>query len=206
VTAGTPGSPDTPIVSPVAANPQNKTIDADVSGQGVAYVGPPIRDERAATAMDFIADYLFRDTTGVVSKTIDPTSDNYVNGQFITLRDPGIMLVTIGGSKAADLQSQVVAALQKMTQPLDPAAFAAAREAFLYHLASDAQTPDEQTSNLGWYSTEGNPAYAPSSEDSAYWEAARSLDPQFVASVARQYLAHPVVVSLIQTSDKGSSS
>lgn len=206
VTAGTPGSPDPSIVSPVAPDPQNKSLTADVSGEGVGWVGPPIRDERAATAMDFIADYLFRDRTGVVSQTIDPTSDAYVNGQFITLHDPGVMIVAIGGSNAAALETQVVAAVQKMQQPLADGAFAAAREAFLYHLASDQQTPDEQTSNLGWYTAEGNPSYAPSSEESAYWKAARSLDPAFVASVARTYLAHPVVVRLIEPAGKDTSS
>jgi predicted Zn-dependent peptidase len=206
VTAGSPGTADAPIVSTVAPAPQNETIDAAVAGQGVAWTGPPISDERAATAMDFVADYLFRDGTGIVSKTIDPTSDNYVNGQFITLHDPGVMLVSIGGSKSTAIETQVVSAVESMRTPLDPAAFAAARQAFLYHLAADSQTPDEQAANLGWYATEGNAAYAPSSDQSAYWKAAESLDPQYVASVVKRYLAHPVEVHLIATTTKDSAS
>jgi predicted Zn-dependent peptidase len=200
VTEGTPGAPDPPITSTVAQNPQSRTINAAVPGEGLAWIGPPIADERAATAMDFVADYLFRDRTGTVAKTIDPTGDDYVIGQFITLHDPGVMLVTIGGSKNAALEAKVTAAVQAMQQPLDPAAFAAAREAFLYHLAADAQTPDQQAANLGWYTAEGNPGYAPSSEQSSYWKAARSLDAAYVASVVKQYLAHPVIVRLIETS------
>jgi len=202
VTAGTPGSPDAPLASTLASAPADRSITAEVPGEGLAWVGPPIRDERAATAMDFIADYLFRDRTGIISKAIDPTSDDYVNGQFITLHDPGVMLVTIGGSKSAAVQTQVLAAITKLEQPLDPAAFAAAREAFLYHLAAEAQTPSQQAANLGWYTTEGNGAYAPSSEQSDYWKAARSLDPAFVASVVKKYLEHPVVVHLLAATAK----
>lgn len=202
VTAGTPGPADGPISSAVASAPENKTIDAAVPGEGLAWVGPPISDERAATAMDFVADYLFRQNTGTVTKALDPTGDAYVNGQFITLHNPGVMLVTIGGSKNAAVEAKVLAAVQAMAQPLDPATFAAAREAFLYHLAADTQTPQQQAANLGWYAAEGNAAYAPSSEQSSYWKAARSLDPAYVASVVKQYLAHPVIVRLIEASSK----
>ncbi|HUA09641.1 MAG TPA: insulinase family protein [Candidatus Acidoferrales bacterium] len=206
VTAGAPGSPDGPILSSPAPAPVDKTITAAVSGEGVAWTGPPISDERAATAMDFIADYLFRDGTGVVSKALDPTGDSYVNGQFITLHDPGVMLVTIGGSKPADVEASVLAAIAKLEQPLDPATFAAAREAFMYHLAADTQVPSAQADNLGWYTAEGNGSYAPSDASSTYWKAARSLDPQFVASVVKKYLAHPVVVRLITPTSKESTS
>jgi predicted Zn-dependent peptidase len=202
VTSGSPGAPDSPIGSMLATAPAGRTINAAVSGEGLAWTGPPIADERAATALDFVADYLFRDETGTISKALDPTGDAYVNGQFITLHDPGVMLVTIGGSKPADVESQVLSAIAKLTEPLDGASFAAAREAFLYHLASDAQLPSQQADNLGWYSSEGNAAYAPSDESSTYWKAARSLDPQFVASVVKKYLAHPVVVRLITTASK----
>jgi predicted Zn-dependent peptidase len=205
VTAGTPGSPDAPIASSLANAPADKTIDAAVTGEGLAWTGPPIADERAATALDFIADYLFRDETGVVTKELDPTGDDYVNGQFITLHDPGVMLVTIGGSKPADVESKVLAAISGLQTPLDSASFAAAREAFLYHLASDSQAPLEQADNLGWYAAEGNSAYAPSDGASTYWKAARSLDPGYVASIAKKYLAHPVVVRLITTTNSKDS-
>jgi len=202
VTAGTPGTPDAPIVSATAPAPADRTLTAAVTGEGLAWTGPPIADERAATALDFVADYLFRDQTGVVSKALDPTGDAYVNGQFITLHDPGVMLVTIGGSKPALVETQVLAAVSGLQQPLDAASFAAAREAFLYHLAADSQSPTEQADNLGWYSSEGNGAYAPSDAQSTYWKAARSLDPQYVASVVKKYLAHPVVVRLITATSK----
>lgn len=202
VTAGTPGAADAPIVSATAAAPIDKTVNAAVAGEGLAWTGPPIADERAATALDFVADYLFRDQTGVVSKALDPGGDAYVNGQFITLHDPGVMLVTIGGSKPAKVETQVLTAIASLQQPLDAARFTAAREAFLYHLAADSQSPTEQADNLGWYSSEGNGGYAPSNAASTYWRAARSLDPQYVASIVKKYLAHPVVVRLITTASK----
>lgn len=202
VTAGTPGKPDAPLTSTPATSPSDATIDGQVSGEGMAWMGPPISDERSATALDFVADYLFRDQTGVVSKQIDPTSDAYVEGQFITLNDPGVMLITIGGSKPAQTASLVNDAIAKLETPLDPATFAAAREAFLYHLASDAQSPEEQADNLGWYAAEGDGAYAPSDSASTYWKAARSLSPEFVASVVKKYLAHPVVVHVIAAPSK----
>jgi len=205
ITAGAPGSPQSPISSTLATAPADRTITAAVSGEGLAWTGPPISDERAATALDFVADYLFRDETGTISKSLDPTGDAYVSGQFITLHDPGVMLVTIGGTKSAALESQVLSAIGAMQQPLDAKTFAAAREAFLYHLASDTQTPIEQADNLGWYSSEGNVGYAPSQAASTYWKAARSLDADFVASVVRKYLAHPVVVRLISTPSKESA-
>ena len=52
-------------------------------------------------------------------------------------------------------------ALSKMRTPMDAQTFNAAREAFLYHVAVDTQTPQERADNLGWYSVEGNVGYAP---------------------------------------------
>ncbi len=206
VTAGTTGSADAPIPSSIAAAPADKTINAAVTGEGLAWTGPPIADERAATALDFVADYLFRDQTGVVTKALDPTGDAYVNGQFITLHDPGVMLVTIGGSKPAGVETKVLAAIAALQTPLDAASFSAAREAFIFHLAADSQAPTEQADNLGWYAAEGNGAYAPSDGTSTYWKVARSLDPDYVASVVKKYLAHPIVVHLITTTSKDSTS
>jgi predicted Zn-dependent peptidase len=201
VTAGKPGNADAPVQSQVATSPPEATNATGlVSGEGIAWVGPPIDDPRAATAMDFVADYLFRDGSGVISKSIDPTGDSYISGQFITLNDPGVMLVTIGGTDAAAIKTRVLAAVQKLTQPLDPKTFAAAREHFLFDLASDTQTPREQADNLGWYAAEGNADYAPTGQNSSYWSTAMSLDPAFVASVVKQYLTHPVVVNLRATS------
>jgi len=197
ITAGSPGSPDAPYDSKLAAAlgaPSSMT--AKVDGLGLAWPGPAIGDERSATALDFVSDYLFRDETGIVSKQFDPTGDTYVSGQFITLHDPGVMLVTIGGSKLDDARDRVVEAVRKLQVPLDPATFAAAREAFLYHLAIDSQTPGEQADNLGWYSVEGNAAYAPSDGQGMYWKIAQSLDPAFIASVVKRYLDHPVIIRM----------
>ncbi len=207
VTDGTPGSPDAPIDSPLARDPAPTTLlPADVGGIGLAWVGPPIRDERTATAMDFIADYLFRDGSGVVSKALDAAHDSsYVNGQFITLHDPGVFLVTISGDTPGAARTQVLDALHKLEKPLDATTFARAREAFLFHLASDTQYPTEQADNLGWYAVEGNASYAPSAPGGAYWQSARALDPAFVASVVQRYLVHPIVVQLSTTARKEST-
>jgi predicted Zn-dependent peptidase len=207
VTAGAPGSPDAPFDSTVAPSPaSDSAIAGAVSGDGIAWTGPPIADERAATAMDFISDYLFRDPTGIVNATLPPLGDTYVLGQFITLHDPGVMLVTMSGDGDAALQKRVLDAVAALQTPMDAKRFSAALNAFLYHLASDTQTPVEQADNLGWYSAEGSPGYAPSHVGGTYWKAALSLDPAYVASVAQRYLTHPVVVHLHATSSKESSS
>lgn len=207
VTAGTPGSADAPIDSSVARPlPASQSISGAVSGTGLAWVGPGIADQKSATALDFVADYLFRDGTGIVAKTFDPAGDSYVSAQFITLHDPGIMLVTIGGADDLKVKARVQDAIEKMTQPLDALTFAAAREAFLFHLASDTQNPQEQADNLGWYASEGDGLYAPSEEASSYWKIAVSLDPAFVASVVRRYLDHPVSIDLQVPETKGNPS
>ena len=197
VTAGSPGNADAPIDSTVAHPlPSPATISGSVSGVGLAWVGPSIADQKNATAMDFVADYLFRDGTGVVAKALADSATDYVNAQFITLHDPGVMLVTIGGPNAASVKARVDDALQRMQQPLDAATFAAAREAFLYHLASDTQNPGEQADNLGWYASEGDAAYAPSNVASSYWKNANDLDAGFVAAAVKRFLSNPVSVQL----------
>ena len=133
-------------------NPASTTTAGAVDGVGLAWVGPPIADQKAATALDFVADYLFREQTGVVSRVLDRAdSDALVVGQFITLHDPGVMVVTIGGSNEKQTEKRVLEALGALQQPLDAQTFNAAREAFLYHVATDTQTPQERADNLGWY-------------------------------------------------------
>lgn len=205
IVPGANGSPDVPGHAATANDPAAiSTISGSVTGVGIAWTGPPIADERSATAMDFIADYLFRDETGVLAKPL-ALGDTYVSGQFITLHDPGVMLVTIGGSNAETERDAVLDAIGALGKPMDSAKFAAAREAFLYHIASETQLPVQQADNLGWYAAEGNAKYAPSDSKSTYWAAARSLDPEFVASVVRRYLKKPVVVRLT-SGPKGSAS
>jgi predicted Zn-dependent peptidase len=70
-------------------------------------------------------------------------------------------------------------------------------EAFLYHVASDTETPQQRADNLGWYAVEGNPSYAPGDASEEYQQAARSLDPQYVADIVRRYLMQPVSVKLL---------
>jgi predicted Zn-dependent peptidase len=116
------------------------------------------------------------------------------------------MLVTIGGSNADKQRTAVIDAVSALAKPMDAKTFAAAREAFLYHIASETQLPIQQADNLGWYAAEGNPNYAPSLAKSTYWDAARALDPDFVASVVRKYLSKPVTVNLTSAAPKGTAS
>jgi predicted Zn-dependent peptidase len=191
------GAMDTPYDSPPAQAPASTTTTGAIDGVGLAWIGPPISDQKAATALDFVADYLFRDQTGVVSKDLDKShSDAVVVGQFITLHDPGVMVVTIGGDSAKQAEQRVLAALDALAAPMDKATFDAAREAFLYHVAADTQTPQERADNLGWYSVEGSLEYAPGALNGSYERSARALDPQYVADVVRKYLGKPVVVDL----------
>jgi predicted Zn-dependent peptidase len=197
---------DAPIDSTLASGRGESTSTGSVDGIGLAWSGPPIADEKAATAMDFIADYLFRDDTGVVSRALDASKiDAYVKGQFITLHDPGVMVVTVDGDGAKAAKQRVLDELTKLDTPLDPATFNAAREAFLYHLASDTQTPQEQADNLGWYAAEGNATYAPGDADGNYIAKARQLDPAYVAEIARRYLKNAVTVTLVVNSKESTS-
>ena len=203
---GGTASSDAPIDSTLASARGESTSTGSVDGFGLAWAGPPIADEKAATAMDFIADYLFRDDTGVVSRALDASkTDAYVNGQFITLHDPGVLVVTVGGDAAKAAKQRVLDELAKLEKPMDPAAFAAAREAFLYHLASDTQTPQQQADNLGWYAAEGNATYAPGDANGNYIAKARELDPAYVADIVRRYLKNAVTVTLVVNSKESTS-
>jgi predicted Zn-dependent peptidase len=192
------GHMDRPIGSKLSGSSGASTEQGSIDGVGLAWVGPPIGDTKAATALDFVADYLFRDETGVVSKAMDSLkTSTFVNGQFVTLNDPGVMLVTISGDDTKTAKERVIIELQKLSQPLDAKTFAAAREAFLYHIASDTETPQGLADNLGWYSAEGNATYAPGDTGGAYESTARSLDANYVAAIVQRYLKEPVVVNLV---------
>jgi predicted Zn-dependent peptidase len=192
------GAMDRPILSKLSGATGDSTDQGAIDGVGLAWVGPPIVDTKAATALDFVADYLFRDESGVVSKAMDALKGStFVSGQFVTLNDPGVMLVTISGDNTKAAKQRVIEELQRLEQPLDAKTFTAAREAFLYHIAADTQTPQGQADNLGWYSVEGNASYAPGDTAGEYENTARSLDPQYVAGIVQRYLKEPVVVNLI---------
>jgi predicted Zn-dependent peptidase len=207
VTDGSGGAGmDPPYDSTVAAQPANATASGLIGGIGLAWIGPPIDDEKAATALDFVADYLFRDETGVVTKELDRSrSDALVIGQFITLHDPGVMLVTIGGDREQTVRDRILAAVEAMRTPLDAQTFNAAREAFLYHVAADTQTPQELADNLGWYGVEGRPTYAPGIIGGTYAQSVRALDPAYVADIVKKYLTMPVVVNLLAGTPKEQS-
>jgi predicted Zn-dependent peptidase len=181
-------SPNTLVSSP-----------ADVSREfadpafGYAFAGPPISDERAATAMDFISDYLFRPDSGVVARKLAAAQVNVV-GQFVTYRNPGVMLIQLSGSGDLGAARRIVdAALAQMRKPLDKKTFEMARDGFIYHLLSDLQTPLQLADNFGWYSVEGNPSYAPGLEGAGgrYFNAAKSLTADYVASIVNKYLTTP---------------
>lgn len=160
---------------------------------GYAFAGPPIADERAATAMDFISDFLFRPQGGLVPTRLANSKIDVI-GQFVTYRNPGVMLVQLSGS--GDLQAArttLDAALARMRKPLDKQAFDAARDVFVYHLLSDLQTPLQLADNFGWYSVEGNAAYAPglAGAGGRYFAAAKALTAEYVASIAAKYLQTP---------------
>jgi predicted Zn-dependent peptidase len=130
--------------------------------------------------------------------------DAFVNGQFITLHNPGVLLVTVSGSTASSLRSVVTDAVSGMQKPLSANAFNAARMAFEYHILTQTQTPSSRADNYGWYAAEGNLQYAPGDESSQYFQAAQSLDPGYVADVVRKYLQRPAVVQLL-TSPRGTT-
>jgi predicted Zn-dependent peptidase len=141
VTDGTPASPDVPIDERAASSmPEASTEEGGVPGVGIAWIGPPVSDERAATALDFIADYLFGDDGTVAHKVQQQDSHVFLHGQFITLHDPGVMLVTLDGATSTGPQETVLAAVQAMEQPLAQPAFDAAREAFLYHINQQTES------------------------------------------------------------------
>jgi len=194
-------APEPPASPEIAADAESVTKNFAEQVGGYGWIGPGISSASEATAMDFIADYLFRSDDGYVTRRVsDKFPDALLLGQFITLHDPGVMFVVYSSkgdtSNLRRLIDDGFAAIQK---PLEPAAFAAALEAFKYHLLTDLQTPTQMADNFGWYSVEGAAEYAPGvkGERGLYFQAADALTPDFVASVAQKYFAKaPVVVTL----------
>lgn len=203
-TAAAQGRPGD-VAAEVAVNPDLSpsiapvTKDAQPPGGGYGWIGPAIASEREATAMDFIADYLFRPEDGVISHQVaEKFPDAFVTGQFITLHDPGVMFVAYSGSDQNALRGIVDAGFASVRTPLDPAAFQRAKASFQYHILSDLQTPTQIADNYGWYVVEGAPEYAPGARGDAgsYAKAADSLTPEFIASVAQKYLARDAAAAV----------
>jgi predicted Zn-dependent peptidase len=198
--AALPGRDDAPAGAEKPAPETLAAVSGPVSASGVepgfglGWAGPPISDEREATAFDFIADYLFYPDTGTVQKAVR-TSGASVVGTFVTYHDPGVFLMTATGGDQAAVRTAVDAALQTIRRPLGRADFEAARHQFIYHILSDGETPAELADTYGWYAVEGNAKYAPGEGgiSGAYLSAANALTPEFVAATAAKYLDRPGV-------------
>ncbi|MBV8162952.1 MAG: insulinase family protein [Candidatus Eremiobacteraeota bacterium] len=177
----------------------------DVGGVALGWPGPPIADERAATAMDFLSDYLTHPTEGVLSKIVNAAASGAdFSGQFVTLRNPGVFYVTASGDKVDPTITVGIirdAMRDALRKPLSDEEFARARTAYVNHLLGSMQTAQSLADNYGWYFSQGALPYSPSSTDAAlsgqYFTAVQSLTPQYVYSIASRYLqAKPAVVIL----------
>ena len=181
--------------------PAARRLDANIAGTGLAWIGPPIADEAAATTMDFLADALFAPKTGAVAKAVGNRKAT-VTGKFVTYRDPGIFMVTISGDDAAAVRPVVEQTIADAAKPLAPAAFAAARAAFVYHLLEDMDSPSGVADTYGWYAVEGDAAYAPAEggTQGRYFRLVTALTSAGVARTAAKYLGPaPAVVTLTPT-------
>lgn len=207
VRGGNPGAPpDAPFDSVVAPTPGATSQPSLVAGTGFAWAGAPIADAKAATALDFVADYLFNTQHGTFARAFSQAHKNaYVHGQFITLHNPGVLLLTISGVDVPDVRTQVADAVSALRRPMDGARFAAARAAFEYRILSETQTPMSRADNYGWYAAEGDAGYAPASGSGEYERALQALDPAFVAQTVAKYLQHPAIVQLLPSEQKGTS-
>ena len=191
-TATTP-EPAATQTAQAAAAPLHR--DGNIAGTGLGWVGPPIADEAAATALDFAADALFAPRTGTAQRALG-TRKAAVSGKFVTYRNPGVFLVTITGADADAARPIVEKAIADAAKPMAPGAFAAARAGFVYRLLSQMETPSDLADVYGWYAVEGAPAYAPADSGSGgrYFAAAAKLTPASVAAAVAKYLGQPPAV------------
>jgi predicted Zn-dependent peptidase len=191
-------APEAAAVQAPRPAPAARRLDANIGGTGLAWIGPPIADEAAATTMDFLADALFAPKTGAVAKALGKSKAT-VTGKFVTYRDPGVFLVTISGDDAAAALPIVERVIAGAAKPLERAAFTAARASFVYHLLDDMDTPSGVADTYGWYAVEGNAAYAPAEGGTRgrYFRLVTALTPAGVARTAAKYLGTaPAVVTL----------
>lgn len=188
----------------VSTAPQSVVRNGPVPGFGFAWTGPPIKDERAATALDFVADYLFDPDSGVVSRQLDDI-DASIDAQYVTYYDPGVFYVEATGGQATAARAKIETALASMRKPLDKQSFEAARRLFEYHVMSDVSTPLALADNFGWYSLEGDAAYAPGADLDAgrYIASIHALTPDMVAETVAKYLtAAPPATAELQVQSK----
>jgi len=195
-------APVTQVPAAVLAAKPGATIiansQADGSGVALAWAGPPISDERAATAMDFLSDYLLRPDYGVVAAAVKLKNPGIsVGGEFVTLKNPGVFYVTASGP---DVDAGLTIRLLRdamngaLAVALSGSQFARAIQAYRTHALRDnsdgAQTVAD---NFGWYFVHGAPAYSPSATDANlsgdYFAQVAALTPQYVEEIARRYLS-----------------
>jgi len=197
--------PDSPIATAPAQPIQVTSPNVDVPGVALAWTGPPITDERAATAMDFLSDYLADQQSGTFALAASATTaGSAIQGQFVTLERPGVFFVTASGTGVdpATMETALRGALDPvLARPLARDQFSRAIAAYETRLLRQMDSPQGLADNYGWYFAQDAPAYAPSATDAtmggAYFAAAASLTPDFVHDVARRYLgAAPIVVDL----------
>lgn len=183
--------------------PQNVTRPGPVPGFGLAWPGPAIKDERAATALDFVADCLFNPDTGIVTQQLEGVDAN-VDAQYVTYYDPGVFYVEAIGSQADSVRGKIQNALDAMRKPLDAKTFEDARRQFEYHVISDVSTPLSLADNFGWYASEGNAAYAPGADLNGghYINSIHELTPQFVAETVNKYLGTAPATASLEVSKK----
>jgi len=188
----------------VAMHPAPVALTGAQAGFGMAWAGPPIVDERAASALDFVANYLFAPPSGALYRAANNTGST-IDGSFLTFHNPGVFFVTATGGDIAAARTAVTAALASMRQPLAPATFAAARRAFVYRTLSNAQSANGLADSYGWYGVEGNIAYAPGVEGTQgrYLADAAALTPQSVAAAVTKYLARGGALVSVTPAGKG---
>jgi len=203
--ASAPAEPPAPQTPRTATQPVRR--DAGIAGTGLAWIGPPIADETAATAMDFLADALFAPRTGIVQRAVE-TKKVFVTGRFVTYRNPGVFLVTITGDDAAAVRPIVQRAIAAATTPMPAAAFDAARAGFVYRLLQDMATPADTADTFGWYAVEGGPAYAPADGgiDGRYFGIVARLTPASVARAAATYLRRAPAEAVLAPAKEGAPS
>ena len=195
---GATPNPETAQTEKIAVPAPVATRGAE-AGFGLMWAGPPIADEAAATAFDFISDYLFSEG-GAVQRAA-AAGGTALAGTFVTYHDPGVFFVTATGGDIVAARTAVDAALTEIRMPLPAAAFERARRGFMYRLLSRSQTPDLLADNYGWYSVEGATGYTPGDDgvNGRYFRAIAALTPAFVAATAAAYLDRPGAVVSIAT-------
>ena len=208
VSAAPPAGPGSPMPASAIVGAPAQPIgltnpDVDSPGVALAWAGPPISDRRAATAMDFLSDYLADSRAGAFATAATAvTPGASIEGQFVTLEQNGLFYVTAFGAGVdpATMQRSLRNAVDQVTGRQLPN-FSQALSAYETRLLRQMDSPQGLADNYGWYFAMNAPSYAPSATDVSlsgeYFAAAASLTPDFVRDVARRYLgAAPAVITL----------